>query len=321
MPKRYLTNATYFRNQVPNERLFGYRVSMTLQQLRYLIAVADHGSITAAASAVYVAQPALSRAVRAPERELNIELLSRDGRKSVPTPEAKRVVRLAGGALRVVDTIAELGTPEPPRPGATLTVVATPTLASDLIGAMLPAFSRCHPDIHVDVTGCDSREKLVDALRTGAADLAVVDLPVDREFKAHQLRTREVALVSPAGRNLPDPVPFDRLDGLPMVLPTRRSGRRREFEEMFAFLQVQPVPAVETDERVAWVAGVLDGKGSLLWYRDVAVRAFGQRAEIRSFDPPLGRPVGIVHARHRLAPAAHAFLDVARSEELVPTFV
>ena len=53
---------------------------MNLQQLRYVVATADAGSMTAAARAVPVAQPALSRAVRALEAELGVELFATRGR-------------------------------------------------------------------------------------------------------------------------------------------------------------------------------------------------------------------------------------------------
>lgn len=43
---------------------------MNIQQLRYVVATAEHGSMTAAAATLYVAQPALSRAIRLLEREL-----------------------------------------------------------------------------------------------------------------------------------------------------------------------------------------------------------------------------------------------------------
>ena len=45
---------------------------MNIQQLRYVVATAERGSMTAAAAALFVAQPALSRAVRQLERELEI---------------------------------------------------------------------------------------------------------------------------------------------------------------------------------------------------------------------------------------------------------
>ncbi|GAA5123454.1 LysR family transcriptional regulator [Haloechinothrix salitolerans] len=261
---------------------------MTLQQLRYLVAVADYGSITAAAAGTYVAQPALSR-------------------------EGRRMVRLARTALEVIDSMSGGGHATHVRTAAKLRIVSTPTLAIDLASELIPAFARYNPDVDVEVIRREARETVVAALRTGAAEIGLVDLPVDEELMTHSLRDREVVLVSPPGTGLPNPVPVERLDGLPMVVPARSGGRRRELEELFTATGVRPTFAVETDERVAWVASVLDGKASLIWYRDIAVRTFGSRVTIRSFTPPLSRTLGIVHPRRPLARAARAFINIAVS--------
>lgn len=280
----------------------------TLAQLRYLVAVADCRSITGAAASVFVAQSALSRAVQAMERDLGVELLARRGRGVDLTPEGARVVRLARTVLNAVEAIDDIGTQHGKDARAALTLVTTPTLALDLAADLVSAFTERHPGVDVRVHKHDSREALVEELNQGRAELALVDLPVDKELSTHHIQEREVVLISPLGSRLPHPLPFRMLDGLPMVLPTPGTGRRTEMEAMFSALGVRPVPSLEVDERLAWVTGVTDGRGSLIWYRDVVSRAFGSRAEIRSFTPQLLRPVGIAHARRPLSRAARAFI-------------
>ncbi|UGY93294.1 LysR family transcriptional regulator [Streptomyces gobiensis] len=284
-------------------------MSPTLQQLRYLAAVADCRSITGAAAAVYVAQPALSRAIQALERDLGVELLIRTGRGVELTPEGARVVRLTRIVLSAVDAIEDIS---PARGHGALSISATPTLAIDLATALLPGFTQAHPGVRVRLVQYDSREAVAQSLRDGDSALALVDLPVDKELASFPLQEREVVLISPTGTRLPDPMPFDRLDGLPLVLPTPGTGRRTELEEMFGRLRVRPMAALEVDERLAWVTAVSAGHGSLIWYRDTAVRAFGNRVEIRSFVQPLLRPVGIAHARRALDRDARAFLTYVR---------
>ncbi|MFJ3925956.1 LysR family transcriptional regulator [Streptomyces sp. NPDC090022] len=284
----------------------------TLAQLRYLVAVADCRSITSAAASVFVAQSALSRAVQAMERDLGVELLARRGRGVDLTPEGARVVRLARTVLDAVEAIDDIGAAHGRNARATLAVVATPTLALDLAVDLVPDFTMRHPGVEVRLNQCGSREAVVLELTEGRSELALVDLPIDKELSTHHIQEREVVLISPLGSALPDPVPFRALDGLPMVLPTPGTGRRTEMEAMFSCLGVRPVPTLEVDERLAWVTGVTDGRGSLIWYRDVVLRAFGHRAEIRSFTPPLLRPVGIAHARRPLSRAARAFIAHAR---------
>ncbi|MDD9375432.1 LysR family transcriptional regulator [Streptomyces sp. ZAF1911] len=284
----------------------------TLAQLRYLVAVADCRSITGAAASVFVAQSALSRAVQAMERDLGVDLLARRGRGVDLTPEGARVVRLARTVLDAVEAIDDIGTPHGLGARAALSVVTTPTLALDLASELIHTFTERHPGLDVRLHQYDSREAVVQELTQGRAELALVDLPLDQELSTHFIQEREVVLISPAGSALPDPLPFRALDGLPMVLPTPGTGRRTEMEAMFSCLGVRPVPCLEVDERLGWVTGVTDGRGSLIWYRDVVARAFGSRAEVRSFTPPLLRPVGIAHARRPLSRAARAFIAHAR---------
>ncbi|MBA0127482.1 LysR family transcriptional regulator [Haloechinothrix sp. YIM 98757] len=284
---------------------------MTLQQLRYLVAIADHGTMTAAAAAVYVAQPALSRAVHALQRELRVTLFTRTGRTITLTDEGHRVVRLARSALATVDSIPRT-TAQPATPtGPPLRVVATPMLAMAVIGGVIPRFRRTHPATPVEVTYRGNRDELSETLRTGHADIGIVDLPVDPRLTAHRVRSLEVVLTSPRGTALPDPVSLSLLDGLPMVLPSRGSTRRSELDGLFALAGVHPFPVVETDERVTWVSSVLDGIASLLCFRESTFRTFGARAEVRSFAPRLARPFGVVHTPGPLGPAARTFLGVA----------
>ncbi|NUK93781.1 LysR family transcriptional regulator [Streptomyces lunaelactis] len=284
----------------------------TLQQLRYLVAVADCRSITAAAGSVYIAQPALSRSIQSLERDLGVTLLDRRGRRATLTAEGTRVVRLARTVLDAVEAIEDIRPSHASGSRATLSVAATPTLSLDLATDLVPSFAERHPGIAVRLLQHDSREALVRALVDGAAELGLVDLPVDKDLSTHHLQDREVVLISPPGSGLPDPMPFRMLGGLRMVLPTPGTGRRMELEAMFGRLGVRPVAVVEVDERLAWGTSVVDGRGSLIWYRDMVLRAFGHRVEVRSFPPPMLRSVGIAHPRAPLSHAARSFLSHAR---------
>ena len=73
---------------------------MTLQQLRYLIAIANHGSISAAAHTLYVSQSSLSVAVRDIERETGVTIFERSNRGITLTSDG---VELLGYARQVVE--------------------------------------------------------------------------------------------------------------------------------------------------------------------------------------------------------------------------
>ncbi|WP_067915285.1 LysR family transcriptional regulator [Actinomadura rubrobrunea] len=283
---------------------------MNLRQLRYVVATADHGTMTSAAQALYVAQPALSRAVRELERELGVELFARSGRGVVLTPVGEEVVRQARVALEAVEAIEGLSVAHGNGRGAELRVATPPSLEPELTGGLLPRFARDRPAVRVRVVRCRGREAVTAVLRSGRADLAVADLPVPGDLIAHPLEEREVVLVSPPGLRLREPVPPAALDGLRLIMPARGGASRAELDALLARLGVTPVPALESDERAAWPGWVRAGLGSLVWYRNQIDDTEG--LVVRSFGPPVTRMIGLVHAHRQLSPAARDFLNFAK---------
>lgn len=283
---------------------------MNLRQLRYVVATAEHGTMTSAAQALYVAQPALSRAVRELERELGVELFARSGRGVVLTPVGEQVVRQARVALDAVDAIEGLSAGRSNGRGAELRIAVTASLEPELTGRLIPRFAHDQPAVRVRVIRCADRDRVAAALRAGRADLALADLPVPGDMTAHPFEQREVVLISPPALKVREPVPPAALDGMRLVLPARGSARRAEIDAMLRRIGATPVAAVESDERGAWLGSVRAGMGSLLWYRNQIDDTEG--VTVRSFMPPITRMIGIVHAHRRLPQAARDFLTFAK---------
>ncbi|GGO23100.1 transcriptional regulator [Microbispora rosea subsp. aerata] len=284
---------------------------MNLQQLRYVVATAEHRTMTDAARSLYIAQPALSRAIRDLERELGMTLFARSGRGVVVTAQGRRVVKLAREALDAVAEIEALATQSNASAGAELRIASTPSLEPGLAGRLLPAYAAEHPGIRVHIVRCEGREGVVSAVREQRADLGLTDLPVPTDLVSHPLERQEIVLISPPGLDLPDPVPVTRLDGMRLVLPAPGSPRRREFDQIFAAHGVRPIPAVESDERRSWLRAVREGRASLLWYRAMAEQAARAGLTVRSLDPCLRKIIAVVHARRRLPAMAQDFLALA----------
>ncbi|WP_169946264.1 LysR family transcriptional regulator [Microbispora sp. H11081] len=283
---------------------------MNLQQLRYVVATAEHRTMTDAARSLYIAQPALSRAIRDLERELGMTLFARSGRGVVVTAQGRRVVKLAREALDAVAEIEALAT-QGNSSGAELRIASTPSLEPGLAGRLLPAYAAEHPGIRVHIVRCEGREGVVSALREQRADLGLTDLPVPTDLVSHPLERQEIVLISPPGLDLPDPVPVARLNGMRLVLPAAGSPRRREFDHIFVTYGVRPIPAIESDERRGWLRAVREGRVSLLWYRSMAEQAARAGLVVRSLDPSLRKVIAVVHARRRLPAMAQDFVALA----------
>ena len=80
-----------------------------LQQLRYVIQVAESGSLTAAAEKLFVAQPSLSKAVSELEREMDITIFTRSRTGVVPTEEGMRFLSRARQVIEQADLLEEIG--------------------------------------------------------------------------------------------------------------------------------------------------------------------------------------------------------------------
>lgn len=78
---------------------------MTLQQLRYAIAVADAGSITAAAGRLFIAQPSLSKALSELEAEMGVTIFERSARGVRPTEDGTRFLSYARQVIEQADLL------------------------------------------------------------------------------------------------------------------------------------------------------------------------------------------------------------------------
>ncbi|MDI2126003.1 LysR family transcriptional regulator [Yinghuangia seranimata] len=286
---------------------------LTVHQLRRLVAVAEHGSISAAAAALFIAQPALSKSLLELERNVGTRLLARTNRGTVLSPEGERAVRLARVILADVHAFEGIGRADPADGEQPLRIAATPTLAGDLGTHLIPTFVAGHPHVQTRLIRSASREALFASLRAGEVDVGVAAAPVPEDLAARRFWVREVVLVSPQGVDLPDTLTSAHLHDLPLVLPPPGSGRRDDIDAFFARTGIRPRVAMEAEERSAWVACVRAGLGSVFLYRDLCEHLEYPGTVVRAFDPPVRGAVALVWRPGAAGERAAAF--IAHAEE------
>lgn len=149
---------------------------MELQQLRYVVALAEERSFTRAAARCFVVQSSLSHQLRALEDELGVTLFARSSRRVEPTPAGAAFVEharacLASAERAVVDAAAATGAVR-----GTLTIGLIPTVTAIDIPAALESFHRAHPAVTLRLRGGGSDDFLSE-IRAGRMDIAVLGLP------------------------------------------------------------------------------------------------------------------------------------------------
>ncbi|WP_326837313.1 LysR family transcriptional regulator [Amycolatopsis rhabdoformis] len=149
---------------------------MELQQMRYVVAVAEEHSFTRAAERCFVVQSALSHQIKALETELGVTLFARTSRRVEITAAGSAFLTAARASLEAADRAAADAAAAAGEIRGTLTLGIIPTVTAVDIPAALGHFHRTHPSVHISLRGGGSDEFLA-ALAAGTMDVAVLGLP------------------------------------------------------------------------------------------------------------------------------------------------
>ena len=284
---------------------------MNVQQLRYLVAVSDFGSLSAAARSLGVTQPVVSRAVHAFETEHGVKMFRLSGTRLVVTEQGQAIVTTARDALAAFDTVAE--TARAVRDKRELVIATTPTNGL-LLTKALSELHQCDPSLVIRVCRADDADDVVRKIHNGVAEIGfseMTPLLCDRQLATLPVADLEVVFVSPVGIDLPAAVTWNDVVAQPLIVPPPDSGRRALINEMAKVASgTTPQETVVLEDRGSWIAAAQGGMGSFLSYRCVVVDH--DRLEIRPFTPPQAVTVGFFHRDLALSSAAVRFIDLAR---------
>jgi LysR family transcriptional regulator, hydrogen peroxide-inducible genes activator len=176
----------------------------TLRQLRYLDALARHGSFRRAAEECAISQPALSMQIRELEQELGAELVTRRKGMTVLTETGVEVARRAGPILSAARDLADCVRHGGPLLSKTLRLGVIPTLAPYVLPLLLPELHRTHPDLCLDLLETQTRT-LVSELGQGTLDVLLLALPLENtELETVALFNDRFLFAVPADDPLPE---------------------------------------------------------------------------------------------------------------------
>lgn len=176
---------------------------MEIHQLRYVRTIAETGSFTAAAAALYLAQPSLSVQVRKLERELGAALFERTGRRVTLTSAGESFLRHAIHALDEIDRARESVRSAGSGVRHEISLGALPSVGAGLLPDVLARLRCDHPELSISVVERDTSEEFVDLICTNRLDLAAVrQQAVPAELSRAPLARESLAVVLPPGHPL-----------------------------------------------------------------------------------------------------------------------
>ncbi|MEP9381430.1 LysR family transcriptional regulator [Nocardioides sp. KR10-350] len=289
---------------------------MERRQLEFFLAIAEAGGFTRAAGRLNIAQPSLSYAIRVLEKELGATLFERHGRGVRLTAAGEALVRPAQQALRGF-ALAEVAVRASSEGGFGRVVIVGNTLwAIDPLVGIVSTFRRLQPAVQFVVRDPVSRSDALDQVRSGAADLALVDgTPPGGALTSRRLAEHElVAVLPPAERgNLPEEgaTSVAALVELGLVSTPRGTPMRELLDRALEEAGAAPEIAVETAHTATVVPLVLAGAGAAVLPEGMAAEAAAKGARIARLDPPTRASVSLVWRSGRLSEVARQVLLVA----------
>jgi DNA-binding transcriptional LysR family regulator len=286
---------------------------MDVRQVEQVLAIFDHGSVTAAAKALHLAQPSVSETLRRTERELGTQLFHRVGRRLLPTPAgdafvgpARQLVRDRDGLVAGVGAIAG-------GMAGRLDVACLPTLAEWPLVPLLAGVRETLPGVTIRVHEAPELDAATELVASGVAELAVGELPAPGGMDAQRITRQELFAVLPPGTSAPAELGVRDLAAFPLLTGPAGSSTRRLLDAALRRSAARATIVGEIGTRDALVPLVLAGAGATVLPSDQAQGAAALGAVVRPIVPAVRREIGCFHRPGVLTLPARAFLRLAAS--------
>ncbi len=286
---------------------------MDFRQLNALLAVADHGSFSAAARALHTVQSNVSTHVARLERELDTTLIDR---ATGALTEQGQVVAARARRIRAeLDAMVADVTSLNADITGQVRLGCIGTTARWLVPLLVAAMAERHPMVKVVIVDATTTS-LIPQLEQGTLDLAIVNLPIDdTDVALEPLFDEDRLLVVPSGHRLygRERVTLADLDGEPLLLEPPGTSFRDQLDEQAAAAGITLVAQAEIDGMRLLASLAFQGHGAALLPASAAPQWVGGDWKTVPIDGLAGRSVGIaVRRRGLLAAPARALRDVVR---------
>lgn len=284
----------------------------TLRALECLVALVDAGSVTGAAAALHMSQPALSHQIAALEKELRTPVVHRLGRGVRVTAAGLAAAEEARIALRAAEHAVRTGRRVGDGEGGRLRIACAETMTAWLLVPVLRQWRSHRPDVVLELSEHTSADSMVELIGAGSADLAVGPRPTATDEHVVALGEEDVVVVAPTGHRFADQpsVPFADLAPEPFVHYAHDNGLRVWVDQLAADHGVVLDPVLRT--RSPRTAAQLAAAGMGITIVPVSALATRPPGVIRQLRPQIRREVVVVVAAPSDALAARFVGDLRR---------
>jgi DNA-binding transcriptional LysR family regulator len=298
---------------------------MELRQLEYFVAVAEEQNFTRAAERVHISQSGVSAQIRRLEHELGAELFDRSARTATLTVAGKAALEHARAALAAAEAVGQAvgEVTDLIRGRLTIGMITGCTLTP--LFDTLAAFHRAHPGVQISLLE-DNSDRLVEGVRAGALDLALVGLAgaVPEGLDALTIISERLVATVPPGHPLAGrrQVTLRDLADHPIVCMPPGTGLRAVFDEVCAAQGLHPRIALQASAADAIVDLAARGLGVAILSASMSVHYRDRLTALPIADADVPALLALVWknphgpaVRELLTHSRRAFAGLASDEE------
>ena len=289
---------------------------MDVRQLKFFLAVVDHGGFSRAAEQLMVAQPSLSQAIAGFERELGMPLFHRVGRGVVLSDAGKALVGPARVVMRDIDEAAAMMRELKGLRGGRVDVITMPSPGMEPLTTILTAFAREHPHVTVNAEAGFTPEEVLDSVRSGTCEIGVLGSAQPTrasDLDVVELESQALVLISgPDDECLDGPtIRRDDLSGCRLIVSQRGSLMRALVDDALAEGTDVTIVA-EIAHRTSILPMILNGLGRAVMPSSWTQTAERAGAKVQRIVPETYLHVAAISRRSHLTAPAKALMAEAR---------
>lgn len=288
---------------------------MEIRTMQYYLAVVREGTISAAAQALHVAQPSLSRQMKELEEELGVTLFERGNRRIILTEEGMVLRRRAEEMVRLMQLTEDEILQVKKHISGTVRIGAGESCSFHYLSRTASALAKEYPDIRFQITSGDTRD-LMDELNNGLIDFAVIFTEVDHSrYQSIELPEKDCfGLLMPKDCELAKKsvLRMSDLKGLPILIS-------RSSEPYFAGSRKMSGLNIIATYNLIFNASLMveDGVGYALCF-DKLINTTGESLLcFRPISPPIEFAGTLIWKKYQVfSPAVQLFVD--RIQKMIP---
>lgn len=208
---------------------------MELRQLRYFVAIVDHGSLSRAARVLHIVQPALTQQIQQLEEELGTSLLHRSAQGMQATDAGKILYEHALAILKQIADAKSAVNQSTDKPSGTVALGIPQSASGALALPLLKAVRAAYPDIVFQLTE-ELTGNLTEQLASGRLNLAILfDDGQLGKFHCKPLVEEEMMFITRADSQFAckrKTIALEKVLAVPLILPSIQHGVRPRIEQV-----------------------------------------------------------------------------------------